>query len=977
MKRIQIIATSDIHGMFFPYSLTTGKDFREGSMTFVSYLLKKHREENPDLIYLDCGDNAEGNLAELFVSGTRSLPTIDALNYMKCDVMTLGNHEFNFLPEDRDRMRKKFKGTMLCGNLFADGEDNSYLPGSTIIKRDGIKIGIIGMTTPMAGVFEAGKPTIKGFHLVNPLEVIRQEIDSLRKKKADCIIGLIHEGVNEENGIYGTGIRDIAAEFPEFDLIIGGHDHNPIECEREGDVLLCQPSAYARNIAIADLCFEETEKGYVLESKSLTQEVCYEEEDTELREHLSRYEKKARKFIEYPIGKLTGESLETAAKIKGISPFYTGSVPVANLVGEACMYCSGADCVALNFGNEYASLKNGDIRLKDVVGVYAYMTGTISVYELTGAQLKTFLEWTAAFYNTMQDNDLIPSFDEARAGYKYPTLFHVLGLCYDIDITRKPGSRVTNIRLINKNEYRNPEYNTDGTLSSSPVSDDSVIHFGTNPYYMRQWIAEGGCLEGLSPKVLYSSKELYADMGTVHMMVLYYIWTVMKKQLDGNLYQYKAWRILTNGNENTEKYRKAVELINAGKLRLYCNENGNTNIKSISADDVDAIERRRESVVQWRHWLHAHPELSTKEKETSAFIKKTLEDMGLEVRQCENSYGLTAVIEGTGEGKCLALRADFDALPVTEKTGLEFSSVNEGVMHACGHDMHTAILLGTAATLCFLRKEFKGRVKLIFQPAEEVSSIKGAAGMIEEGCLENPRVDAIIGEHMWPELEAGQIGIKKGVLTAATDRIVITVSGKAAHGGLCPQNGVDAVLIASSIVVALQSIASRNAGPFDNFVLSIGQISGGTAYNIVADQVVLTGTMRTVNENLRKTAKRRLERICHAIATSMGGSCRVDYNGSYEMIINDGNMCDTVIKAVEGMNGEAEAVRLKNPSMIGEDFSLYAQTVPACMYCFGTRMGDSDTSTLHQNTFAPSDELLEKGVDVMTEIAMKYLNERG
>lgn len=388
------------------------------------------------------------------------------------------------------------------------------------------------------------------------------------------------------------------------------------------------------------------------------------------------------------------------------------------------------------------------------------------------------------------------------------------------------------------------------------------------------------------------------------------------------------------------------------------------------------IRKHIDDIVEWRHWLHAHPEISAEEKETSAYIREKLEAMGLTVKTCEDSYGLTAVIEGTGDGRCLGLRADFDALPVREETGLAFPSVNEGVMHACGHDMHTAILLGTAAALCDLRQQFRGRVKLIFQPSEEVSSSgKGAVSMIKNGCLDNPKVDAVIGEHMWPELRAGQIGIKRGALTAATDKFEITVFGKASHGGCSPQNGTDAIVIASQIVLALQSIASRNVGPFDNFVLSIGEIKGGTAYNIVADRVTMAGTMRTVSEELRAQAKKRIYDICNGIASSMGGSCRIEYTGSYDVTVNNTEICETVRRAVNSLYGTAEAVDLMNPSMIGEDFSLYGQRVPSCLYCFGTRMDESDTATLHQCTFAPSDELLETGVNVMTQAALEYLQE--
>lgn len=388
----------------------------------------------------------------------------------------------------------------------------------------------------------------------------------------------------------------------------------------------------------------------------------------------------------------------------------------------------------------------------------------------------------------------------------------------------------------------------------------------------------------------------------------------------------------------------------------------------------DIIRKHLDEIIEWRHWLHSHPELSTKEKESSAYIRSKLEAMGLSVKTCSSSYGLTAVIEGNGEGRCLGLRADFDALPVKEETGLEYASVNEGVMHACGHDMHAAILLGTAAVLCDIRDRFRGKVKLIFQPSEEVSSSgKGAVAMIENGCLDDPKVDAVIGEHMWPELQAGQIGIREGALTAATDRFEITVNGKSAHGGCNPQNGVDAIVIASHIVAALQSIASRNAGPFDNFVLSIGEINGGTAYNIIADKVTMIGTLRNVSEELRSESKKRINEICCSIASSMGGSCSVEYKGSYDVTVNNKEICDTVRNAVNSLYGTVETVELKNPSMIGEDFSLYGQKVPACLYCFGTKMSEADTASLHQCTFAPSDALLETGVNVMTQAALEYL----
>lgn len=392
--------------------------------------------------------------------------------------------------------------------------------------------------------------------------------------------------------------------------------------------------------------------------------------------------------------------------------------------------------------------------------------------------------------------------------------------------------------------------------------------------------------------------------------------------------------------------------------------------------DIKSVtEKHIEDVIGWRHWLHAHPELSTQEKKSSEFIKMRLEDMGLKVTTYDGSYGITAVIEGNGEGKCLGLRADFDALPINEETGLDFASVNPGVMHACGHDMHASILLGAATVLSEMRKSFKGKIKLIFQASEEVSGPdQGAIKMIHEGCMENPHVDAVIGEHMWPELKAGKIGLKKGVLTVASDRFEIKVHGKSAHGGCYPQKGVDAVVIAAHIVTALQTIKSRNSAPFTETVLSIGQINGGTAYNIIADEVVLKGTLRNVDEAFRKEVKDRIKAVCDGISESMGGSCDIEYKGSYDTTGNDPDIIEVIRKGIEASPSEMKAIDLVNPSMIGEDFSKYAALVPSGLYCFGTRADENDTATLHQCSYAPSDDLIAKGIETMVSIAIEYLN---
>lgn len=233
-----------------------------------------------------------------------------------------------------------------------------------------------------------------------------------------------------------------------------------------------------------------------------------------------------------------------------------------------------------------------------------------------------------------------------------------------------------------------------------------------------------------------------------------------------------------------------------------------------------------------RRYLHQHPELSHQEVNTAAYIAAQLREMGLSPRTGVGGNGVVAVIEGKAPGKCVALRADFDALPIVEATGLPFSSENEGVCHACGHDMHTAGLLGAARVLCDLRSEFSGCVKLVFQPAEEDVLDSGAVKMIEDGVLENPKVDAMFGQHIWPYYPVGKVAIRDGAMMASSDRFHITIRGKASHGS-APESGIDAIAAAAQVISALQTIVSRRVSPLDSAVVTIGTIHGGARYNVI------------------------------------------------------------------------------------------------------------------------------------------------
>ena len=348
--------------------------------------------------------------------------------------------------------------------------------------------------------------------------------------------------------------------------------------------------------------------------------------------------------------------------------------------------------------------------------------------------------------------------------------------------------------------------------------------------------------------------------------------------------------------------------------------------------------------------------------------------MGLEPQENIGGYGVTAVIEGKGPGKCIGLRADFDALPITECTGLPYSSQNPGVAHSCGHDAHTAMLLGAACILRDLRDQFSGSVKLIFQPSEEDAAGSGAKAMVADGVLENPKVDAVFGQHVQPEYPAGTIALRNGVMNAASDRFFITIRGKNSHGS-APENGIDAIVIAAQVISALQTIVSRNVGPLDSAVVTIGTIRGGNRYNVIADEVVLEGTCRNLNLTIRESMPQRIEGIVKGIAEGMGGSYEFRYVKGYSPMKND----PALFSLVEGVITEvvgADNIRYpEHSSLGGEDFCFYGEQVPTAYYLTGVRGSGQPYYPLHNGHFAPDEAALPVGMEVMIRSALRFLGQ--
>ncbi len=373
-----------------------------------------------------------------------------------------------------------------------------------------------------------------------------------------------------------------------------------------------------------------------------------------------------------------------------------------------------------------------------------------------------------------------------------------------------------------------------------------------------------------------------------------------------------------------------------------------------------------------RRHFHQHPELSMQEHKTSGFIQQKLREYGIGFQAGIANTGISAHIQGKKAGSVMiALRADMDALPITEANNLPYKSVNTGVMHACGHDAHMASLLGAAKILQNTREHWGGSIRLIFQPSEE-SYPGGASLMIREGVLKNPVPAGIFGQHVAPQIEAGKVGIRKGIYMASTDEVYLTVKGKGGHAAT-PHLCIDPVLISSHIVVALQQIISRNNTPWIPTVLSFGRIIGEGRMNVIPDEVRLDGTIRTFNEEWRAEAHQKIRTIAQGVAVSMGGNCEVEIKEGYPFLKNDEILSQNFRQYASSYLGEENIVNL-DLSMTAEDFAFYSQQIPACFYRLGTRNEQGGiTSNVHTPTFNIDEKVLETGMGLMAWIAINEL----
>lgn len=370
-----------------------------------------------------------------------------------------------------------------------------------------------------------------------------------------------------------------------------------------------------------------------------------------------------------------------------------------------------------------------------------------------------------------------------------------------------------------------------------------------------------------------------------------------------------------------------------------------------------------------RREFHKYPEISYEEKQTEKIIIEELKKIGtFTIKENINGYGIIADMEGAKPGKTIALRADMDALQICEETGLSYSSKNKGIMHACGHDCHMTMVLGAAKLLSEKKNEIAGNVRLIFQPAEELSPKGGSRGMIEAGALDN--VDSIFGLHVWPDLPLGKIGVKSGALMAASDHFVVKIKGKSSHAAK-PNEGIDALVTGAQFITAVQTIVSRNADPMKSIVITIGKMQAGSRYNIVAEECILEGTCRTFAPEMRELAEKRLQTILEGICTLSGCTGVLNYEKGYMALENDPISTEYMEKIIKNLYGEKNVVKVE-PAMTAEDFSFYLDKKPGAFAWIGTTAEGEKMYSLHNSRYAPNEDVLWRGAALLAQLVLDF-----
>ena len=565
---LTILGTSDVHGRFMPWDYATDCEDRSGSLVQLSTMIQKIRAENPNTILVDCGDSIQDNSVEQF-NKAKAQPMVVAMNEMGYDTWTMGNHEFNFGLDVLKHVTRQFKGKTLCGNVYWEN-GKRFMPATTVIKRAGIRVGIIGMDTPMIAEFEKDSDHLKGVVVKNPRLETRKAIEEL-SGKADVLIGVLHMGVDNENDNADTGVTDIANACPELAAIVAGHMHQNVTSKTINGVLVSEPFKYGKALTRIDLTFKKDKGKFVLtDKKAQTLPVGKAASDERLVKVLAPFHEQARAVANEKIGEVAGMNMVPEDTMPGISEVQVADTPLTNFLNEVQLYYSGADVVSVIISRDNAQKAVGPIRRKDIAFNYQYTGGETTVYEVTGRDLKDYMEWSAAYFNQKQPGDIAPSYNPTRRASKYSTNDIFGGVNYEIDLTQPVGHRIKNLRL---------------KKTGKAVAADDKIKLGMNAYRMNQLVAKGGALEGRSFPQLWTSLQAFGETeGTIRNMTIRYIREVKKGKID--VKPVCDWKI-TGFDKSSADYQKAAAQLKNGTIKLHNSEDGKyTNIESINKKDL-------------------------------------------------------------------------------------------------------------------------------------------------------------------------------------------------------------------------------------------------------------------------------------------------------------------------------------------------------------------------------------------------------
>ena len=528
---IKLLGTSDVHGRIVPWSYGADIEDKSGSYAQIATYVKDVRKNNKNVVLVEVGDAIQDNQIDVFAKDKKYYkdhPIPKVLNEMNYDIFVLGNHEFNFGMKALDEILKDIKAKKLTANFYHKKNDKRYIDATTIIEKDGVKLGIIGLSTPMSAKFEEDTGNLKDMKFTSPTEEARTQVEKLKAKGVDAIIAVTHMGIDNENNIPDTGMRDVINAVDGIDVVIAGHMHKDVPSETIKNTLITEPHRYGTVVSEVDLTFDINDKKEVklVKKESKTVPVKALEADKKIVEIYKPYHEKLRELNNVVIGQTANEMVPQETK-HGVSAAFSKDTGLSSFINDVEQHYSGADVVTFSFDHQKARMDKGDIKKKDIIFNYRYAGGDVTVYELTGKQLKEYMEWSANYFDTIQPGDTEYRYNAERKKSKYVTYDIFGGVNYKIDLRNPKGSKIVDLTL------------SDG----KPVTDDMKLKVGMNSYRFAQLNGKGGIWEGQKIPVLWESKvAMGREKGTIQNMMIDYITNVKKGKIDG--LSHNRWEII-------------------------------------------------------------------------------------------------------------------------------------------------------------------------------------------------------------------------------------------------------------------------------------------------------------------------------------------------------------------------------------------------------------------------------------------------